>query len=564
VLCLYLAFAVKASGGQLSESWILIPARGGSKGIPYKNTLRLSGKPLILHTLEASLRVVSSDHVVVSTEDSLIAAVVEGRCKIHMRADNLAQDQTTLDEVAVDVAEWLLEQGASPSDALLTIQPTSPFITQATIEQALALLEAGAGCAVSVADDTHLRWTIAEDGGPKPLFTRRVNRQWLPRTLAETGGLIGSHLGDILASGTRINEPVRLIELDPVAGLDIDSPSDWALAQFYGGRRKIVLRADGGLALGMGHLYRALALYASLFKHERRVVSRCDGEYATGARFLSEQLGDFERIESEEEFHRFLTAYKPDIVTLDVLDTTPEFTLKVREDTGFLVCFEDLGPGTIHADLVVNDLYYDPYPSSTHWYGIEHSILSPQFEALGPAPEPREQVREVLVTFGGSDPGRLTQKALAALAASSHEFDVTVVLGPACADEQIDLGRYGLHGRTFRAVGSMAALMHRADLAITSAGRTVTELITQGIPTIAVCQNVRELRHTHASSSHGVINLGLGEHVSVQDLKGHIDLLIEDHDLRVTMSRRMRQAAQSRSNEDITQRIIEAAARKSD
>ena len=541
--------------------WILIPARAGSKGIPQKNLRLLAGKPLILHALDSCLQVAGPEHVIVSTDDEVIAALVREKCRLHVRPKVLADDQVTLDEVAVNVAEWLVAEGASESDLLLTVQPTSPLLPPTAIRQAFTLLDAGAGCAISVKDDTHLRWAVERDGTPKPLFSDRLNRQWLPRTVAETGGLVGSRIRDILATGTRINPPVSLVELGPIESIDIDSPSDWCLAEFYSGRKRVALRADGSPQLGMGHLYRALALSANLAQHETRVISRCDGDYAVGARFLQDRIESVITVESEEQFHKQLADFAPDIAMLDVLDTTEEFVQRVRKNAPFVVSFEDLGPGSMKADIVVNDLYSDPYPIDNHWYGIEYSLIAPQFEALGPAGEPHACVREVLVTFGGSDPSRLTLKALAALGSISSDFNVTAVLGPAY-HENVDLGDYGLRGKVFRSVESMAALMHQSDLAITSAGRTVTELVTQGIPTIVMCQNLRELQHTHASSPYGVMNLGLGEHVSVDGLQAHIGLLANDHHLRVSMYNRMIKAASRRSNEATARRLIEAAAKR--
>jgi spore coat polysaccharide biosynthesis predicted glycosyltransferase SpsG len=247
---------------------------------------------------------------------------------------------------------------------------------------------------------------------------------------------------------------------------------------------------------------------------------------------------------------------------LDVLDTTEDYIIRAHKHTGFVVSFEDLGPGTIYSDIVINDLYYDPYPQDNHWYGVEYSILAPHFEALGPAPEPRPEVSEVLVTFGGSDPSRLTEKALSALAGTEHDFRVTVVVGPVDPGWSGNLSDYGLQGEVVRSAESMVSLMHRADLAITSAGRTVTELMSQAIPTTALCQNVRELLHTHASSPFGVANLGLGEHVGVDNLKSHIELLIRHHDIRLSMYRRMRKAVRGRSNERIVKRILSAAEKR--
>ena len=547
---------------QCSRPWILIPARGGSKGIPYKNVRPLGGKPLILHVLESCLQIAEPSRVVVSTDDEIIASAVGERCRLHIRPAGLCGDEVTLDQVAVDVARWLLDTGATGSEALLTVQPTSPFLPPCAIEEALALLSEGAGCVVSVRDDTHLRWQIDETGGPRPLFRERVNRQWLPRSLVETGGLIGARLDDIVRTGTRIHEPVRLIELDGRAGIDIDTPSDWAMAEFYANRRRIVLRADGGAGLGLGHLYRALALSAHLGQHDCVIMTRCDGPFSPGARFLEDSMPNVVSLDDEGEFFERLEGFSPDIVMLDVLDTTEDYILEVRRHAAFVVSFEDLGPGTIHSDIVVNDLYNDPYPQDNHWYGVEHSILAPQFEALGSAPEPRPEVREVLVTFGGSDPSGLTEKALSALAKTDHDFRVTVVLGPVNPGRSWTLSDYGLQGEVVTSSGSMAALMHRSDLAITSAGRTVTELMSQGIPTIALCQNVRELLHTHASSPFGVANLGLGEHVGVDDLRSQIESLISRHDIRLSMYRRMRKAVRRRSNERIVRRILGAADRR--
>jgi exopolysaccharide biosynthesis WecB/TagA/CpsF family protein len=224
---------------QSSRFWILIPARGGSKGIPRKNVRPLGGKPLILHTLESCLQVAQPSRVVVSTDDEAIASIVGERCRLHKRPADLCGDEVTLDEVAAGVARWLLDEGATDSDALLTVQPTSPFLPPSAIEEALALLSEGAGSVLSVCDDTHLRWQTDEAGIARPLFQERVNRQWLPRSLAETGGLVGARLGDIVRTGTRIHEPVRLIELDGKAGIDIDTPADWALAEFYADRLEV-------------------------------------------------------------------------------------------------------------------------------------------------------------------------------------------------------------------------------------------------------------------------------------------------------------------------------------
>ena len=544
---------------QQNNVWILIPARGGSKGIPRKNLRLLDNKPLILHSLENIRGYFSQTQVIISTDDAEIKAVTEHLATLHHRPSYLANDSTTLDEVAVAVSDWLIQNGANPQDPILTIQPTSPFIQVQTILEGLKLLNDGAKSIITVRDDRHLRWTIDKQGNPAPLFAERLNRQWLPVALAETGGLIGSRIGDILDKQTRLVQPVALLEVSSEEGLDIDDYRDWAVAEFLIRRKRIVIRSDGSPALGMGHVYRAIALAQELNEHQLTIVTKCEGENRIGADFLLSQPYPVKTIEDEAEFLGLLEDIKPHITILDVLDTSETYMQKVKSYSQGVVSLEDLGPGARLADVVINDLYTDLYPQHNHWYGVQNAILSSHFETIHAPKKANRKIKKIIVAFGGTDPQNLTIKTLSALKDTSFEGEVTVVLGPGYLHKQFHLSSYQLKGTVKQSVKNMALLMQTADLAITSAGRTVTELMTLGIPTLVMCQNIRELRHTHASSPFGVINLGLGEHVAVSTLAQHIMMLLNDHKLRQDMQQRALQATQERSNRKIAQRILAVA-----
>jgi spore coat polysaccharide biosynthesis predicted glycosyltransferase SpsG/CMP-N-acetylneuraminic acid synthetase len=539
--------------------WVLVPARGGSKGIRGKNLRSLAGRPLVAHVLDELSRLVPRERLVVSTDDSLIAHAVEGRATVHDRPADLSDDRTTLDEVTVAVARWALERGAGENDVLITVQPTSPFLRAASVREAAVRIAAGDGCVVSVRDDRGLRWTVDERGSPAALFTERVNRQWLPPTLIETGGMIGARMRDIVDHGTRIIEPVSLVELGSIEGLDIDTYADWAVAEFYASRRRIAIRADAGPDLGMGHVYRAYALFLELHDHDVRVVVSGDEVHRLGVDFLRGHDVAIEMVEGEKGFLDFLEWFEPDIVIMDMLDTDEEHTAAIRPLAPFLVAVEDLGPGAQQADLVINDLYTDFDAAENHWYGVNYAILGPQFESVGARPEMRPEVANILVSFGGADPRGLTAKALEAIAETDFAGVVTVVLGPGYQHGDVDLDGLGLRGTVLRSVTDLAVVMRDCDIALTSAGRTVTELMTQGIPTISMCQNTRELMHTHASSPFGVTNLGLGEHVTPALLAQHISLLLEDAQLRAAMRSRMLTAIRGRSNRRIVTDILSAA-----
>jgi spore coat polysaccharide biosynthesis predicted glycosyltransferase SpsG len=122
-------------------------------------------------------------------------------------------------------------------------------------------------------------------------------------------------------------------------------------------------------------------------------------------------------------------------------------------------------------------------------------------------------VEEVLVTFGGTDPANLTLRALEALELVPAEFAVTVVLGRGYAAEH-SLTAWARRTRRAHAITrdsrAISAHMSRADLAISSAGRTVYELVACRTPTLVLAQNEREERHCCAREAYGVRNLGLG------------------------------------------------------
>jgi spore coat polysaccharide biosynthesis predicted glycosyltransferase SpsG/CMP-N-acetylneuraminic acid synthetase len=539
-------------------AWFVLPARGGSKGVPRKVLRHLGGKPLILHSLHRLATRLPRERLVVSTDSQEIASVCEPFATIHPRTAELAGDAVTLDDVAVAVAGWLKDRGAKDSDLFVTLQPTSPFLSLATLERGLELLK-GAASLLTVQRDGHLRWTRDEHGKPAPLYKARVNRQWAAPCFVETGGIIAARIGDVLAHKTRIVQPVELLELGEMEGLDIDTHADWAMAEYFAQRKRILIRGDASPKHGMGHVHRMLALAYELASHRVTLVTRKDGENELGAKFLGNAPFDLAQIDGEEEFFQLLEREQPDLAILDVLSTEPDYVHAVRKHAKVVVNFEDLGPGARFADIVINDLYTDLAPRENHWYSVQYSIVGPTFESVRPRDRLSDKVERVLISFGGTDPNNLTVKALTALQQIAFAGEVIVVLGPGYSHPAVELEPFGLRGEVHRSVQNMAALTREADIAITAAGRTVTELMTMGVPMITMCQNMHELRHTHASSPYGVINLGLGQHIGPDTLAEHLRMLIDDKRLREDMRARGFSAVRDRSNKRVAESILKAA-----
>lgn len=212
----------------------LIPARGGSKGIPRKNIKSLAGKPLIVWSIEAALRSEQLEAVVVSTDDSEIAELARnaGAQVPFMRPAELAQDHSS----GLDPVLHALDQ-LPQYDAVLLLQPTSPLRTTQDIDACLHLArEHGTPSVVSVTEpETHPYWVYRVTEGrrlEKLIDTAAVaRRQDLPVMAALNGALYFAE-ADWLRRGRSLIGPETLAYVMPrERSVDLDTPLDWKLAE---------------------------------------------------------------------------------------------------------------------------------------------------------------------------------------------------------------------------------------------------------------------------------------------------------------------------------------------
>ncbi|WP_415380077.1 cytidylyltransferase domain-containing protein [Halosimplex sp. TS25] len=152
----------------------VIPARGGSKGVPGKNLRLLDGKPLVAHQIEAALDAETVDEVIVSTDDDEIADAAReaGAAVPFMRPPDLAADDVPVIAAFAHAAEYWREEHGAPAYTL-GLQPTSPFTTGAEIDSAVEKIqETGCDSVVSVerVTETHpYRAYRLEDDRVKPI-----------------------------------------------------------------------------------------------------------------------------------------------------------------------------------------------------------------------------------------------------------------------------------------------------------------------------------------------------------------------------------------------------------
>lgn len=215
----------------------IIPARGGSKGLPRKNLLALAGKPLIVWTIEAALAAATLGRVVVSTDDEEIGAVAEkAGAEVIRRPAELATDTAPTEPAIFHVLEELERAEGYQPDAVALLQCTSPLRGPDIIDAGVRkLFETGCDAVMTVTPIQHWYLSGYVEGGDVFVaeydYAKRPRHQEMPLKFRENGALYVTRREALYRYGNRLGGEVRVIIMDPVRSLDIDTAEDFALAE---------------------------------------------------------------------------------------------------------------------------------------------------------------------------------------------------------------------------------------------------------------------------------------------------------------------------------------------
>lgn len=524
-----------------SSAIAIIPARGGSKGIPRKNIRDLHGKPLLAYTVTTALKSECFDDVVVSTDHEEIAHIAEeSGARVHHRPPHLADDDTTLDAVVYDA----VAAASGSYDLVVTLQPTAPLLSVETLRNAMQQMEESpeTDTLISVVNDPRLSW-VEREGRLVPNYIARVNRQHLPALYKETGAFFISRMRCVTPQ-SRFGANVAVFEIPPEESIDIDTMQDWWIVEKYLDRKKVAIRVDGERKIGFGHMYRMLLLANRLLDHPFRFF--LDESQTEAVSMVERSFYPLVAAPRDQLLQR-MAEYEPEIAILDMLDTTAADVLFLRDRGIFVVSFEDLGPGMLHTDLTINALYERPVPDPHVFSGPNYYCLREDFAHTAPPPL-AETVSHIIITFGGADPTNQTKRTISALSHFIKERNicVTIILGlgyPRECEDDLEraLDGLGIQGLVTikREVQSMARELKNANLIVTSCGRTMYEIASLGIPAVLIAQNTREMQHVFGHSENGFACLGLGRDVSDAVLLETVREICEDAAVRAEMRRRM-------------------------
>jgi len=224
----------------------VIPARGGSKGIPGKNLAPVAGRPLLAYTADAARGSRRLSRVVVSTDDAAIAdaARAMGLEVPFMRPADLASDEALMLPVLQHAVREMAAIGFA-ADAVVLLQPTSPLRRSAHIDAAVELLESsGADSVVTVVEVPHQFNPVSVlrlDGDrvvPWADGVMPLRRQDKPRVFARNGPAVLAVRTSVLTGGSLYGADTRPLIMSADESLDLDTPADLAVLEFLLSRHR--------------------------------------------------------------------------------------------------------------------------------------------------------------------------------------------------------------------------------------------------------------------------------------------------------------------------------------
>ncbi len=309
----------------------------------------------------------------------------------------------------------------------------------------------------------------------------------------------------------------------------------------------VIMWAEGGGKIGMGHISRCTVIGDQLRKNALNVVFWINDDPAVKKRI--KELGfSFKVISLDDPVSAKQQALNRSVFVIDTKRLVSQVLDILRASGCGTVLLDNVTEARMHADVVI-------YPSAIYentleWRGFRGQqyfggSYVPIADSFIKAKEVRKKLsavhsRSVLVTMGGSDPNKLTDKVVAALLESETPLNINVVIGPSFSpDERLDAIEQQGHGtiKFIRNCPDLSTIMAESYIAITAFGTTLYELAYMGVPGIIISNYREDDRDMQAFRKLGTaLPLGYHEDVTAESIRTAVGDIIADENMREMMS----------------------------
>jgi CMP-N,N'-diacetyllegionaminic acid synthase len=222
----------------MMKALYIIPARGGSKGIPRKNIKLLAGIPLIAYSIKLAKEIADVDDICISTDDVEISKVSEdwGVPVRFLRPENLATDRAASYDVFIHAIDYYLKLGKH-YDALVILQPTSPLRTVQQVKDAINQYEDSLDMVVSVKETASNPYYVLFEENTEGFLVKSkpgnfIRRQDCPPVYEYNGAIYIINIESLRRSHISQFTKVRKFLMSDINSVDIDTPLDWSFTEF--------------------------------------------------------------------------------------------------------------------------------------------------------------------------------------------------------------------------------------------------------------------------------------------------------------------------------------------
>lgn len=217
---------------------VVIPARGGSKGIPHKNIKPLGGKPLIYYSIDVARQFTSDENICVTTDDAEIISVVEqhGLKVPFVRPAELATDTCGSSEVIQHAYQFYADKGVQ-YDAIVLLQPTSPFRKVEFVKEAVALYDESIDMVTSVRQAACNPYYDGFEENANGLLQISkgdgtiARRQEAPKVWQQNGSIYIINPKSLVEKGMGGFTRIKKYAMHELYSIDIDTLFDWKVAE---------------------------------------------------------------------------------------------------------------------------------------------------------------------------------------------------------------------------------------------------------------------------------------------------------------------------------------------
>lgn len=532
----------------VSKILVLVPAVKKNVAFPDDLIKKLAGIPLIQHTLNICYGLVGKEDVLVVTDSEEISLICERNQVGWIRDSSISLQGENL----FSSLQPLVGKHTEGKDVVAIVSPYSPLLNARHLVQAMkAFMQSESSWLVPVAKSRVRPFSQGARCISQALYEHSGHE------VTVQSNAFSLLKADLFGDKVLIKcEPATYLVEDEIK--EIRSYEDWWICEKLLQRRRIVFRVIGDEIVGMGHIYRALALAHDISDHEIRFVCTEESSVAVNKIAGTEYwLGVY----PEHDIVNEIVKLKPDLVINDILDTSMEDVCRLQAHGIKVVNFEDLGTGASVANLTVNELYHDSGAlSGSILWGEDWLFLRDEFHAAT-RNEFSNSVHRVLLTFGGTDPSNYTKLVSNLIYDWCRENNVRldIVIGEGYPyvkeltewEASKELGVVQLILTT----NAMSKLMENCDLAICSNGRSVYELAQMNVPSLVIPQHVREQSHSFACADNGFHVLDPERDLRENILDAFLKL-VEDRSYRRSLFDRMTKYDFTLNKEKIIDRIL--------